>query len=69
MTPCRSARCWTKWKAPWPLTGDGAYDQDSVYRAVTERDPDAVVVVPPRATAVLSETAETEPTQHDGTAW
>jgi hypothetical protein len=47
------------------FTGDGAYDQDSVYRAVIERDPDAVVVVPPRATAVLSETAGTEPTQRD----
>jgi len=47
------------------FTGDGAYDQDSVYRAVIERDPDAVVVVPPRATAVLSATAETEPTQRD----
>src|SRR3954468_4093098 len=47
------------------FTGDGAYDQDSVYRAVIERDPDAVVVVPPRATAVLRETAETEPIQRD----
>jgi hypothetical protein len=47
------------------LTGDGAYDQDTVYRAVIERDPDAAVIVPPRITAVLSETAETEPTQRD----
>ena len=47
------------------FTGDGAYDQDSVYGAVTERDPDAVVVVPPRATAVPSQTADTEPTQRD----
>jgi hypothetical protein len=47
------------------FTGDGAYDQDSVYRTVTDGDPDAVVVVPPRATAVPSETAETEPTQRD----
>jgi Transposase DDE domain/Tn3 transposase DDE domain len=47
------------------FTGDGAYDQDSVYRTVTERDPEAAVVVPPRATAVPSETAETEPTQRD----
>jgi hypothetical protein len=29
------------------FTGDGAYDQDSVYRTVTERDPDAAVIVPP----------------------
>jgi Transposase DDE domain len=47
------------------FTGDGAYDQDSVYRAVTNHHPDAAVIVPPRATAVLSETAETKPTQRD----
>jgi hypothetical protein len=47
------------------FTGDGAYDQDSLYRTVIDRDPDALVIVPPRATAVLSETAETAPTQRD----
>jgi hypothetical protein len=47
------------------FTGDGAYDQDSLYRAVNDRDPDALVIVPPRAAAVLSETAETKPTQRD----
>jgi len=47
------------------FTGDGAYDQDCVYGAVTDRDPDAAVVAPPRATAVPSETAATEPTQRD----
>jgi hypothetical protein len=47
------------------FTGDGAYDQDSVYRTVTDGDPDVVVVVPPRATAVSSETVETEPTRRD----
>jgi hypothetical protein len=47
------------------FTGDGAYDQDSVYQTITERDPEAAIVVPPRATAVPSETAETEPTQRD----
>ncbi len=31
------------------FTGDGAYDQDSVYGAVMNRDPAAAVVVPPRA--------------------
>ena len=45
--------------------GDGAYDQDSVYRAVIDRDPDAAIIVPPRSTAVPSVTAETEPTQRD----
>jgi hypothetical protein len=47
------------------FVADGAYDQDSVYDAVTGRDPEAAVIVPPRSTAVLSETAETEPTQRD----
>jgi hypothetical protein len=32
---------------------------------VIDRDPEALVIVPPRATAVLSETAETAPTQSD----
>ncbi len=47
------------------FTADGAYDQDSIYEAVTARDPEAAVIVPPRSTAALSETAETEPTQRD----
>ena len=47
------------------FTGDGAYDRDDVYGAVTERHPDATVVVPPRAAAVPSETAGTAPTQRD----
>ena len=48
------------------FTGDGAYDQDRVYAGVAERHPDATVVVPPRANAVPSDTAETAPTQRDG---
>jgi hypothetical protein len=47
------------------LTGNGAYDQESLYRSVIDRDPEALVIVPPRLTAVLSETAETAPTQRD----
>jgi hypothetical protein len=47
------------------LTADGAYDQESVYADVAQRHPDAAVVVPPRATAVPSETAENAPTQRD----
>src|ERR1700722_8787822 len=47
------------------FTGDGAYDQDSVYRAVIDRDPDSAVIVPPRSTAVPSETAETDPPRRD----
>src|SRR3954451_3141169 len=33
------------------LTGDGAYDQESVYSGVAERHPEASVIVPPRSTA------------------
>ncbi len=49
------------------VIADGAYDGEPVYRAVAERQPDppAAVVVPPRATAVPSPTAETAPTQRD----
>jgi len=47
------------------FTGDGGYDQDRVYASVAEHSPEAVVVVPPRATAVPSDTAETAPTQRD----
>ena len=46
------------------FTGDGGYDQDRVYASVAERYPEAAVV-PPRATAVPSDTAETAPTQRD----
>ena len=46
--------------------GDGGYDRDRVYAGVAERHPDAAVVVPPRANAVPSDTAETRPTQRDG---
>ena len=47
------------------FTGDGGYDQDRVYASVAERYPQAAVIVPPRATAVPSDTAETAPTQRD----
>ena len=47
------------------FTGDGAYDQESVAAAVAERHPEAAIIVPPRSTAVPSETAETAPTQRD----
>jgi hypothetical protein len=47
------------------VVADGAYDQDRVYDAVAEHSAEAVVVVPPRSTAVLSASAETDPTQSD----
>src|SRR6187397_169626 len=45
--------------------GDGGYDRTGVYTALDERHPDATVVVPPRVDAVLSATADTDPTQRD----
>jgi hypothetical protein len=47
------------------LTGDGAYDQEGVYSGVAARHPEAAGIVPPRSTAVPSDTAETAPTQRD----
>ena len=47
------------------FTADGAFDRDDVYAEVAARHPDAAVVVPPRASAVPSEAAETAPTQRD----
>ena len=66
MTARRSVPCSTRLRVRIAsFTGDGAYDQDGVYRAVAERHPDAAVIVPPRSSAVPSETAETAPTQRD----
>jgi hypothetical protein len=47
------------------LVADGAYDQNGVYTPVAGHSPEAAVVVPPRATAVPSPSAETDPTQRD----
>jgi hypothetical protein len=47
------------------FTGDGAFDRDDVYAEVAARHPDAAVIVPPRASAVPSDMAETTPTQRD----
>ncbi len=49
------------------VIADGAYDGEPVYRAVAEHQPNppAAVVIPPRATAVLSPTADTTPSQRD----
>lgn len=44
------------------LTGDGACDRTGVYAAVHARHPEAGMAAPPRADAVLSDTAETSPT-------
>ena len=47
------------------FTADGGYDQDRVYDGAAQRHPEAAVIVPPRATAVPSDTAATAPTQRD----
>ncbi|WP_043343331.1 IS5 family transposase [Belnapia moabensis] len=47
------------------FTGDGAYDRDDVYAEVAARHPAAAVIVPPRASAMPSDAAETTPTQRD----
>ena len=47
------------------VTGDGAYDQEGVYASVSGRQPTAATIVPPRSTAVPSQTAGSEPTQRD----
>src|SRR5271165_6482102 len=62
----KSGRCSIKRADPIAsFTGDGAYDRDDVYGAVIERHPGAAVIVPPRSSSVLSEVAETAPTQRD----
>jgi hypothetical protein len=46
------------------LTADGAYDGEAVYDAVAERHPKAAVVIPPRSTAISSETTTTQRDRH-----
>jgi hypothetical protein len=46
------------------MTADGAYDGEAVYDAVAERHPDAAVIIPPRVTAVPSETTATPRDKH-----
>lgn len=47
------------------FTGDGAYDQAGIYDSFAERCPKPAAIIPSRATAVSSNTAETEPTRRD----
>jgi hypothetical protein len=47
------------------VLADGAYDGEPTYRTILDRHPNAEVVIPPRSNAVLSDTAEAEPTQRD----
>ncbi len=47
------------------FTADGAYNQDGIYSEVAARNPEASVIVPPRSSAVPSDTAKTAPTMRD----
>ena len=47
------------------VLADGAYDGEPVYRAVAAHTPDAEVIIPPRSTAVPSDTARSTPSQRD----
>ncbi len=47
------------------FTADGAFDRDDVYAEIAARHPDAAVIVPPRSSAVLSDTDSTAPTRRD----
>jgi len=47
------------------FTADGAYDQDGVHGQVAARHREASVIVPPRSSAVPSDTALTAPTTRD----
>ena len=44
--------------------GDGAYDGESVSRAVLDQQPDAQVVIPPHNNAVCSNAGDTQRDQH-----
>ena len=46
------------------LTADGAYDCEAVYNSVAERHSEVAVVIPPRATAIPSETTTTPRDRH-----
>ena len=46
------------------VIADGAYDGETVYDAVTDRHPEADIVIPPRATAVPSASGATQRNQH-----
>jgi hypothetical protein len=46
------------------MTADGAFDGEGVYNAVVERYPAAAVLIPPRATAIPSQTTTTQRDRH-----
>jgi hypothetical protein len=46
------------------VTANGAYDSDTAYDEVLQRQPAARVIIPPRSTAVLSEAGMTQRDDH-----
>jgi hypothetical protein len=46
------------------VTGDAAYDADGVYDEIGRRHPEADVIIPPRSTAVLSESGRSRRDAH-----
>jgi hypothetical protein len=46
------------------MAADGAYDGETAYSAVAARHPAAAVVIPPRATAVPTQTTTTQRDRH-----
>ena len=46
------------------VTGDGAYDADVVYDQISRRHPEAAVIIPPRSTAVISDSGTTPRDAH-----
>ena len=49
------------------VIADGAYDGETVYDAVTDQHPEADIIIPPRATAVLSTSGAPQRNQHIAT--
>jgi hypothetical protein len=47
------------------VMANGAYDGEPIYQPIAARDAGARVVIPPRATAVVSDATETAPAQRD----
>lgn len=47
------------------FTADGAYDQEGVYGHVPAHHPEVSVIVPPRSSAVPSDTTQMAPTMRD----
>jgi hypothetical protein len=49
------------------VIADGAYDGETVFEAVTDRHPQADIIIPPRASAVPSTSGATQRDQHIAT--